>query len=90
MKATAPAPDMKLDLTEVAKGTKPKFSSEKRSSSAPQKERPPPPLTPRARKASRSLFRELEGTVGTMHHAHKRTQQTMMIPATSRQPANQR
>ena len=49
------------------------LSSDKRASSAP-KERPPPPLTPRARKASRSLFRELEGTVRTMHHCYKRTE----------------
>ena len=82
MAEEAPSPDMpnmtKLDLTDAAPGTRPKFSSEKRASSAP-KERPPPPLTPRARKASRSLFRELEGTCMTMRHAHKRTQQTYNI-----------
>ena len=69
----------KLDMSNIGGGTKKMaLSSDKRASSAP-KERPPPPLTPRARKASRSLFRELEGTVRTMHHASKRTEQTFMI-----------
>ena len=57
----------------------PIFSSQKRASSAPTKERPPPPLTPRARKASRMLFRELEGTVMTMRHAYKRTENSYKI-----------
>jgi len=84
MKATAPAPELPggvppLNLEQAgAKTKRPTLSSEKRSSSAP-KERPPPPLTPRARKASRSLFRELEGTVKTMHHARTRTEQTTKI-----------
>ena len=71
---------MKLDLGPVTGGgQKPTLSSSKRASSAPTKERPPPPLTPRNKKASRSLFKELEGTCGTMKHARKRVEQVLMV-----------
>ena len=53
---------------------------QKRASSAPKREKPPPPpITPRNKKASRSLFRELEGTVMTMRHAKKRTEDVHII-----------
>ena len=51
----------------------------KRAGSAPKERPPPPPITPRNKKASRSLFRELVGTVGTMHHSRKRVESTLCI-----------
>lgn len=55
------------------------LSSQKRASSAPSKERPPPPLTPRNKKASRSLFKELEGTCRTMRHTRERVLQVLKV-----------
>lgn len=51
----------------------------KRAGSAPKERPPPPPITPRNKKASRSLFRELMGTVGTMRHSKKRVESTLCI-----------
>lgn len=51
----------------------------KRAGSAPKERPPPPPITPRNKKASRSLFRELTGTVRTMMHSKKRVESTLCI-----------
>lgn len=80
MKMAEPTiPTLDLSGTSPAKGKRPNFSSEKRASSAPKEKPPPPPITPRNKKASRSLFRELEGTVATIEHSKKRVQSTLLI-----------
>jgi len=56
----------------------PKLSSANRSLSA-KKARPASPLTPRQKKATRSLFRELGQTGRTIHHMLTRVRQTLMI-----------
>ena len=70
-----------VDLSGLGGGMEPaKGKPPKRAGSAPAKERPPPPpITPRNKKASRSLFRELEGTVATMRHAKTRVERTHMV-----------
>ena len=66
----------------------PKLKLSRRASSAPKQrdKTPPPPITPRNKKASRSLFRELEHTVLTMKHSRKRcVEMQCIVMGTSRE-----
>ena len=57
------------------------LSSARRASSAPRSRttEPPPLITPRNKKASRSLFREIRGTVETMHHSRVRCERVLAV-----------
>ena len=65
--------------SEAAKGKMPMLSSQKRANSAPKERPPPPPITPRNKKASRSLFKELGGTVKTIKFSKNRVVDTYSI-----------
>lgn len=57
----------------------PKLSSANRAASAGKEKAPPSPLTPRQKKATRSLFRELGQTARTIAHMITRVKRTHMI-----------
>ena len=85
--ATAVPP---VDLSKVTAGaprastpppgkTKPVLSSSKRSASADKKKKEDLPLTPRARKATKQLFKELGHVRHTTIHMKKRVDATLCI-----------